>query len=425
MKSWLPLSLLLVPLAGCSLLDLRSDLASIEQGYRRGSAELAYEGSRPAVLVVFSRDSSATIESFDVARSAGTIELLLPAKPLSVFAFVDDDGDMAYHEGDACASMQIDPGNTAPGEETQLELRLPDAGCSSRDAPPQMSGGSALQWTEAAALRASFGDVTTLDDERFSPQQATAGLWQPLEFVKAEAAGLFMLQPYDATRVPVLFVHGMVGTPRDFRHLIERLDTGRYQPWVLSYPSGVALQEIARSMQRILARARYKFRFDELHIVAHSMGGVVVRGFLNECVRTADCAYLRSFTSIASPFGGDPAAEFGSEHAPVVAPVWRDMAPGSEYLRSLFQTPLPDSLPHNLLFAFHHEGMGNTSSDGTVDVSSQLRPEAQQQAVQVRGYDETHMSVLNSDAVVQELSDVLERPSARRRLASSRAAPPP
>jgi hypothetical protein len=49
------------------------------------------------------------------------------------------------------------------------------------------------------------------------------------------------------------------------------------------------------------------------------------------------------------------------------------MIPGSPFLQTLFATPLPDALPHNLLFTFHHEGMGNTSSDGTIEVWSQLR----------------------------------------------------
>lgn len=413
MKTTFAVLSLCVVLSGCSLLDLRSNLASIEQGYRRARADLEFTGESPTVLVLFAEDEHSTIETFDIVNGSGALDLWVPAKRMRAFAFVDGNGDLSYQPGELCASAEVDPGATTPNVETLLALHLPDVACSSRNAPPQMMNSATLQWTEAAALRASFAETTTLDDVRFSAEQASAGMWRPLEFVKANVAGLFMLQPYDPRRVPVLFVHGLVGSPRDFRYLIDHLDQSRFQPWVLSYPSGLALQDIARSMHRVLARTRYKLRFDELHIVAHSMGGLVVRGYVNECMRMQDCDYLRSFTSIASPFGGHAAAEHGINLAPVVAPVWRDMAPGSDYLKALFTKPLPESLPHNLVFTFHHEGLGNTSSDGTIEVWSQLLPEAQQQAAKLHGFDETHMSVLNSAAVAKEVAEFLAASASR------------
>lgn len=396
---------LLVLIGGCGpLARLRSDLRQIDQNFRRGRADLQFVGNQPAVLVIYAQDRTATVELFDIVRSAGPVDLWLPAKPLNAFAFVDGNGDLGYQPGEACASARFDPRSTAVSD---IALRLPDEACTENDAPPQMADGQALQWTQAAPLHAYFAEVTTLDDPRFSPEQATAGLWQPLEFVKSNSAGLFMLEPYDPNRVPVLFVHGMVGSPRDFRYLIQHLDTRRFQPWVLSYPSGMALEDLASATYRTLARTRYKLQFDELHIVAHSMGGLVTRGFINECSRARDCAYLKSFTSIASPFGGHAGGQWALDLAPAVAPAWRDMAPGSPYLRTLFSTPLPNSLPYNLLFAFHRQGMAKASSDGTIELQSQLRPEAQAEAATVRGFDETHMSVLSSAAVTRQIAELL------------------
>ena len=63
--------------------------------------------------------------------------------------------------------------------------------------------------------------------------------WEPFAFVEDGGTGIHFLQPYDPDKVPVLFVHGINGAPRDFTALIQNLDQSRYQPWVLSYPSGL------------------------------------------------------------------------------------------------------------------------------------------------------------------------------------------
>ena len=49
-------------------------------------------------------------------------------------------------------------------------------------------------------------------------------------------------------------------------------------------------------------------------------------------------------------------------------------------------------------------GEGN---DGTVTVASQLRPAAQENAVRIEGYNETHMGVLESQAVSQKVNALL------------------
>jgi hypothetical protein len=82
------------------------------------------------------------------------------------------------------------------------------------------------------------------------------------------------------------------------------------------------------------------------------------------------------------------------------------MAPGSEYLKSIYETD--PGIPHYLLFAFRNEGVAiGEASDGTVSVASQLRPAAQQRATRVEGYNETHMSVLEAHAVADRLNGLL------------------
>ncbi len=70
--------------------------------------------------------------------------------------------------------------------------------------------------------------------------------------------------------------------------------------------------------------------------------------------------------------------------------------------------PLPDTLPHYLLFGFRQDSFLSTaSSDGVIPLSSQLRYDAQQQATSVRGFDESHSSILDSAAVIDKLNTIL------------------
>ena len=96
---------------------------------------------------------------------------------------------------------------------------------------------------------------------------------------------------------------------------------------------------------RVIEILERRHKFTELHLLAHSMGGLVSREYLDKCVERAGCAYLRSYTSIATSYGGMPSASMGVEYAPAVIPVWRDLAPDSEFLAKLYRYSLPASVP--------------------------------------------------------------------------------
>lgn len=60
-----------------------------------------------------------------------------------------------------------------------------------------------------------------------------------------------------------------------------------------------------------------------------------------------------------------------------------------------------------MLVGFKGGGRGG-ASDGVVALSSQLRPEAQEEALSIRGYDETHTGILDSPAVSAHLNEMLD-----------------
>ena len=90
-------------------------------------------------------------------------------------------------------------------------------------------------------------DLTTplayfLDNPKFRERnRETAGLLNPAGTEKDR--GLFMLEPYDPKRIPVLMVHGLWSSPRTWMDMFNDLRSfpeirERYQFWFYLYPSG-------------------------------------------------------------------------------------------------------------------------------------------------------------------------------------------
>jgi len=78
-----------------------------------------------------------------------------------------------------------------------------------------------------------------------------------------------------------------------------------------------------------------------------------------------------------------------------------------KWLDALFAHPLPPGIHYTLLFGnLSGEGLLREPSDGTILVSSQLRPEAQHEASLVMGFDESHAGILSSAKVVSEVQRV-------------------
>jgi pimeloyl-ACP methyl ester carboxylesterase len=157
---------------------------------------------------------------------------------------------------------------------------------------------------------------------------------------------------------------------------------------------------------------RDRLGFERIFLVAHSMGGLIARAALDE-FREADLAdVVPLFVSLSTPWGGHAAAAVGVQRSPVVLPAWRDIKPGSAFLRRLMETPLSDEVEFHLFFGFEghraFKGIGGTN-DGVVAMASQLASEAQRDADTMRGFPADHTDILRRQDVAKALNAVLAR----------------
>ncbi|WP_372896948.1 esterase/lipase family protein [Stieleria sp.] len=136
-------------------------------------------------------------------------------------------------------------------------------------------------------------DLTTplaffLDTPRFRERNhETEGLLNPADAAKNR--GLYMLEPYDPNRIPVLMVHGLWSSPRTWMDMFNDLRSfpeirQRYQFWFYLYPSGQPFWLSAMQMRSDLHDLRHTFDpahndapMDQMVLVGHSMGGLISR----------------------------------------------------------------------------------------------------------------------------------------------------
>lgn len=114
---------------------------------------------------------------------------------------------------------------------------------------------------------------------------STLGLLNPGE--AKELQGLYMLEPYDPNKMPVVMVHGLWSSPVTWMEMFNDLRSDpvvrdHYQFWFYLYPtgqpfwfSGTQMREDLAMMRRTLDPQRRQPALDQMVLVGHSMGGLV------------------------------------------------------------------------------------------------------------------------------------------------------
>jgi pimeloyl-ACP methyl ester carboxylesterase len=397
---------------GCGMRTLKQSIEyTDQQASLEGTATIAGGESAPIVVAVEHADTGKIADLFVLARP-GPFMFTLPPGPYRLVAYEDRSRDLAYEPGVEPAALYgtggeitLQAGERRRGADLTID---PSAGVVIPFAVKGVAPGS-----DGKIPALQIGTITSLDDPRFAVDNGSLGLWDPLRFMLEAGGGVYFLEAYDPAKIPVLFVHGATGSPADWKYLVSRLDRSRFQPWFAYYPAAPHLDRIGDQVVRALSSLQVKYRFDRMILVAHSMGGLVTRGAVDSVMGNPGprrLVMIPAFVTLSSPWGGVASATLGVKYAPVVAPMWQDMAPGSAFLTSLPETPLPAECEYDLLFSYRSDArLSSEANDGTVTVASQLSMPIQTQATHVMGFDETHTSILDSPQVADELNAILAR----------------
>jgi pimeloyl-ACP methyl ester carboxylesterase len=402
---------LLAALSGCSMLAVKGQQAKIDANcVLSGRVDAERADTAPLIVVLVRKvgEDPERAESWHVAdhfvlERAGLWGFVASPGSYGLVALQDLNRDLKLQPDEPFLRLDPDRLITCKPRErrTDLTLRIPADGRRGARGTVDVAALQARTFSEQLELSlaqvTAVGEISNLSDPRFDQAIAEDGLWRPFDFLFKGHPGVYFLGAYDSTKIPVLFVHGINGSPQNFKTLIERLDRRRFQPWVYYYPSGASLPRVADNLTQAMRQLQVQYGFKSFAVVAHSMGGLVSRGFLQRYHEGGGGAATPLFVSIATPWDGHKAAEWGAKAPIGSARVFTDMAPNSEYLKSLYGRD--PGVPHYLLF---------TSNDGTVTKESQLRDAAQKGAVSVEGFNETHMGVLEAAAVSARLNELLD-----------------
>ena len=425
---WLFLAATLLP--GCVFLDASRQQEKLDaMCLISGTAATARKSGAPIVVVLFRRDDKGEasghpwqVADHFVLEQPGRWVFGAGEGRYAVAAFEDRSRDLVYQPGESYAVFGAEhPIGCGIGTRVaDVSIDIPEKVARpfprSLDIPKLQARGTDAQLQRTMGQLTAVGELAKLSDPQFSRANAENGLWRPYDFLTVTRPGVYFLEAYDARKIPVLFVHGINGTPIEFEYLVGQLDRSRFQPWVYYYPSGAHIAAVADHLEQTMSKLQLRYGFPRFAVVAHSMGGLVSRGFVQRHAVGPQAASIPLLVTISTPWGGHKGAQLGVDTAPVVVRVWEDMAPGSAYQRSLYSTPLPAATKHHLVFTYNRKSASfGESDDQVVTVASQLLPQAQRDAVRLYGFDENHTSVLRNPQLAllvnQLLAGAFERTS--------------
>ncbi len=410
----------LAAFCGCQrFVVLKADIADWTESHRlvmRLEGDASEASGAYVALWVEGENGMLTIQ--DVARvdaSGRAAFLLRDRQRYFVGAFKDLDGDEKVDDGEPIwyygtggpkpipsgpenladfRALEI-PRQTLPHRKTLEGLRR------------ALDGRALMDAASGQSVNLVTGKVADLTDNRFSIEIGDQGLWEPARFMREHGVGVYFLQPYRPAVIPVLFINGASGTPRNFTWIIDNLDTKRFQPFVFFCPSGLSLEESARILDKVMGLVTAENGIGRIAVIAHSMGGLTARRYV-QLAQERDYE-VAALVTLSTPWNGHIMAKLGAEYAPEPVPSWIDMQPDSPFILELLAKP--PAAPHLLLYGVDAKKslFLPDRNDGTVSVESMIDQRALEGTSAVIALPKDHIAILKSERAMDAIEAHLNR----------------
>jgi pimeloyl-ACP methyl ester carboxylesterase len=392
---------LLFVMTGCSIKQIRDQSQQVENsGFIKGTIALASDQEGALVVLRFRNEEGVPyLESRIIASEKGDYLFTVIPGTYYIAAYIDANND-GHYQPDEHGRYYGSPStiDVAPKQTVTLDTMVISGPAPQPDTEIKPIDKGRAVWN-------NIGQVTSLDDARFTSKHYDMGLWRPFDFLDVAEGGLFFLQEYQPRKEPIIFVHGISGGPTVWRTVIESLDREHFQPWVLFYPSGLRLDMISDYLVQAVSRLQNRYGFARLSVVAHSMGGLVTRSFVKKYVEHApeNLTKLKWVMTINSPMAGIPSAAIGVKNSPIVIPCWRDVEPSSAFLQGIHSWNWPREIPYHLVVSYTEKDSG----DGVVSLESQVPLKLQSESTRIYLFNNDHVGTLSDNSFLDMFNGIL------------------
>ena len=151
--------------------------------------------------------------------------LYLPEGVYTLLVFADQDKNNIFSQSEIVGQRTIELN----------EITAPQKGLGHVDinltAPKRIKWAESIPTPSISAPKKSLfypsGAIRSLDDPIFDQNIATLGMYDPASFSEKAPTSFYALEEDLSYKIPVVFVHGVGGSSRAFRPIIDRLDRKR------------------------------------------------------------------------------------------------------------------------------------------------------------------------------------------------------
>ena len=396
---------ILLLLSACSLNEINSQLKIVDSAKEiTGNIKISYPTSGSVVVLLFENkgeDSVTLVDQFTLTGKGKYTFYTTPGNFL-IAAYIDSNDDGTYQESEHSTFSGIEDGK--PLFFTIGNVKRYQAGTLIFKENVR-AGGAYKGSIDLGKMNENIGKKVSINDPMFSEEYASMSLWRPLDFIADIGGGLFILDEYQEGKIPVLFIHGVKGSPNNWVNVIKNIDDNRFQPFVLHYASGARLDMISNYLVKAINNLYGKYHFKEFYVVAHSMGGLVARSFIMKHYQSQHPSKIKLFITINSPMLGLDIANAGLKFSPVLVPSWRDVASNSRFIQTINEWQWPDNIPYHLIFSY----VSGKGDDGVVPLESQIPPKLQSESRRIYGFNASHAGLLKQKKCTSLLNNVLNK----------------